>query len=127
MYRLAYGSQGSRCALVVSEPITSQCTDWVSVPRNTALVVVKDKAGFITIIRSPLNPTPDSARVEVSRQANSCMGHSEVLSPRQSKSDKVGGGDISAEVTGSIHTGQHESAHEREAKLSVPAPAYGWM
>jgi hypothetical protein len=33
-------------ALVASEPITGQAGDWVAVPRNTALVVIREKVGL---------------------------------------------------------------------------------
>lgn len=42
-YCLRYGAVGTRVALIVSEPITGQAGDWVAVPRNTALVVMREK------------------------------------------------------------------------------------
>ena len=44
-YCLRYGAVGSRVALVASEPITRRPGDWVAVPRNTALIVLREKVG----------------------------------------------------------------------------------
>lgn len=35
---------GTQVALVASEPITRQAGDWVAVPRNTALIIISEKA-----------------------------------------------------------------------------------
>lgn len=40
--------------LVVSEPITATATDWVAIPPNTALVITREKNGFVNVMRTPL-------------------------------------------------------------------------
>ncbi|KAG1661125.1 hypothetical protein FOA52_011855 [Chlamydomonas sp. UWO 241] len=61
-YELKYGERGARCAFVASEPITASSSDWVAVPRNSCLAVVREKDGFINIMRAPLcgaaDPSP---------------------------------------------------------------------
>lgn len=57
-YSLTYGERGSGVAFVASEPITGSNTDWVSVPKNTALVITREKGGYINIMRSPLLAAP---------------------------------------------------------------------
>lgn len=55
-YELTYGARGARVAFVASEPITATSADWVAVPKNTALVITREKGGFINVLRSALNP-----------------------------------------------------------------------
>ena len=52
-YSLQYGEVGTRVAIVSSEPITGS-SDWVSVPRNTALIISQGKSGYVSILKSPL-------------------------------------------------------------------------
>ena len=40
--------------LVASEPITRSAGDWVAVPRNTVLIVSRDKGGCLNLLSSPL-------------------------------------------------------------------------
>ena len=56
-YELAYGAQGTRVAIVASEPITGCPSDWVAVPKNTALVISREKKedGFLNIMKAPLD------------------------------------------------------------------------
>ena len=56
-YELAYGAQGTRVAIVASEPITGSPSDWVAVPKNTALVISREKKedGFVNIMQAPLD------------------------------------------------------------------------
>ena len=55
---------GTRVVLVASEPITKSSGDWVAVPRNTALVITREKEGFIDIMRTPLHASGAHARQE---------------------------------------------------------------
>ncbi|KIY95625.1 hypothetical protein MNEG_12338 [Monoraphidium neglectum] len=60
-YSITYGERGSGVAFIASEPITGSNTDWVSVPKNTALVITREKGGYINIMRSPLLAAPAAA------------------------------------------------------------------
>ena len=62
-YSLKYGEVGTRVAIVSSEPITGS-SDWVSVPRNTALVISQGKSGYVSILKSPLSGSGKHARQE---------------------------------------------------------------
>ena len=53
-YYLAYGGNGARVCLIASEPVTSTASDWVEVPKNTALIVCREKDGLLTVLRAPL-------------------------------------------------------------------------
>ncbi|GIL70254.1 hypothetical protein Vretifemale_1091 [Volvox reticuliferus] len=53
-YELGVSAQGPSVVFVASEPITASASDWVAVPKNTALVVTREKGGFLNILRSPL-------------------------------------------------------------------------
>ena len=53
-YQLSHGERGSKVVFVVSEPITASTSDWVQVPRNSALVISRGKGGYIDIIQTPL-------------------------------------------------------------------------
>ena len=44
---------GTRVAIVSSEPITAS-SDWVPLPRNTALIISQAKNGYVSILKSPL-------------------------------------------------------------------------
>lgn len=41
-------------AIIASEPITGSSLDWIPVPTNHALVVTKDEAGIVNVMRSPI-------------------------------------------------------------------------
>lgn len=56
-YDLTYAERGTRVAMVASEPITGSKSDWVKVPKNTALVISREKSGFVNIMRAPLTST----------------------------------------------------------------------
>jgi acetylornithine deacetylase/succinyl-diaminopimelate desuccinylase-like protein/WD40 repeat protein len=61
-YALAHGPRGARVAMVASEPITGSTTDWIVVPKNVALVVTREKGGFLSVLRAPLRAgVPSSA------------------------------------------------------------------
>ncbi|KAL3135302.1 hypothetical protein ABBQ32_007500 [Trebouxia sp. C0010 RCD-2024] len=62
-YSLKYGEVGTRVAIVSSEPITGS-SDWVSVPRNTALVISQGKNGYVSILKSPLASSGKHPRQE---------------------------------------------------------------
>lgn len=62
-YSLKYGEVGTRVAIVSSEPITGS-SDWVSVPRNTALIISQGKSGYVTILKSPLASSGKHPRQE---------------------------------------------------------------
>jgi predicted glutamine amidotransferase len=55
---------GTLVVLVASEPITQSSGDWVAVPKNTALVVSREKEGYIDIVRTPLHPSGEHNRQE---------------------------------------------------------------
>lgn len=42
---------------MASEPITEDKTDWILLPKNTALVITIEKGGYVNALRSPLCPT----------------------------------------------------------------------
>lgn len=50
---MKYGEVGTRVAIVSSEPITAS-SDWIPLPRNTALVISQAKNGYVSILKSPL-------------------------------------------------------------------------
>ncbi|GAX84568.1 hypothetical protein CEUSTIGMA_g11989.t1 [Chlamydomonas eustigma] len=54
-YNLTYGERGAKVAFVASEPITASTTDWVAVPKNTAMVITREKDSYINILRAPLS------------------------------------------------------------------------
>lgn len=62
-YSLKYGEVGTKVAIVSSEPITGS-SDWVSVPRNTALIISKGKNGYVSILKSPLASSGKHPRQE---------------------------------------------------------------
>ena len=51
---MSHGERGSKVVFVVSEPITASTSDWVEVPRNSALVISRGKGGYVNIIQTPL-------------------------------------------------------------------------
>lgn len=53
-YHLNYSGNGARVCLIASEPVTATASDWVEVPKNTALVICKEKDGLLTVVRAPL-------------------------------------------------------------------------
>ncbi|GLI58924.1 hypothetical protein VaNZ11_000709 [Volvox africanus] len=57
-YELGVSAQGPSVVFVASEPITASASDWVAVPKNTALVVTREKGGFLNILRCPLRSQP---------------------------------------------------------------------
>ncbi len=61
-YTLTYGAVGTRVVLIASEPITGSASDWVAVPRNTALIVSRDKGGCLNLLSSPLGEPGMQAR-----------------------------------------------------------------
>ena len=74
-YHLAYGGTGARVCLIASEPVTASASDWVEVPRNTALVVCKEKDGMLTVIQAPLTATGGHPRqAEVDRCLEAVTG-----------------------------------------------------
>ena len=62
-YSLKYGEVGTRVAIVSSEPITAS-SDWVPLPRNTALIISQAKNGYVSILKSPLAKEGRHPRVE---------------------------------------------------------------
>ncbi|GFR43584.1 hypothetical protein Agub_g4681, partial [Astrephomene gubernaculifera] len=57
-YELGFSAQGPSVVFVASEPITASASDWVAVPKNTALVVTREKGGFLNTLRCPLRVYP---------------------------------------------------------------------
>ena len=55
---------GTRVVLVASEPITRSSGDWVAVPKNTALVISRDKDGHMDVVRTPLHRSGKHNRQE---------------------------------------------------------------
>ena len=45
---------GTRVCLVASEPVTGAAGDWAEVPRNTALVVCRERCGLLNVLQAPL-------------------------------------------------------------------------
>ncbi|GBF92924.1 hypothetical protein Rsub_05760 [Raphidocelis subcapitata] len=73
-YSIAYGERGSSVAFIASEPITGSNTDWVAVPKNTALVITREKGGYINIMRSPLIATPPAGGPDpVQQEVATCL------------------------------------------------------
>lgn len=56
VYNLVHGERGASVAILASEPITASRTDWVVVPKNTAVIISREKSGFLNIMRSQLGP-----------------------------------------------------------------------
>lgn len=55
-YQISGGERGSSLGFVASEPITGCKTDWVAVPANTLLVMTREKGGFLSVMRAPIDP-----------------------------------------------------------------------
>ena len=55
-YSLAYTENGSRVVLIASEPVTNNASDWVEVPHNTAVIVIREADGLLTTLQAPLLP-----------------------------------------------------------------------
>lgn len=53
-YHLTYSGTESRVCLIASEPVTSSASEWTEVPRNTALVICREKDGLLTVVQAPL-------------------------------------------------------------------------
>ena len=53
-YSLRFSELGTRVAIVSSEPITRRSSDWVAVPRNTALIISQEKGGQLNILKAPI-------------------------------------------------------------------------
>jgi predicted glutamine amidotransferase len=67
-YHLAYGGTGARVCLIASEPVTERASDWTEVPKNTALVVCREKGALLTMITAPLTSLGEHPRqAEVQR------------------------------------------------------------
>lgn len=67
-YHLEYGGTGARVCIIASEPVTATASDWVQVPRNTALIICREKDGLLTVLHSPLTDndlTPNARQTEV--------------------------------------------------------------
>lgn len=74
-YHLTYGGTDPRVCLIASEPVTARASDWVEVPRNTALVVCREKDKLLTVVQSPLTATGEHPRhAEVYRCLDSVIG-----------------------------------------------------
>lgn len=67
-YSLVHGERGASVAILASEPITASRTDWVAVPKNTAVIITREKGGFLNIMRSQLGPGCPQA-LQVRRRA----------------------------------------------------------
>ena len=70
-YHLCYGELGSRVCIVASEPVTGALSDWVEVPRNTALVVCREKAGVLNMLQTPITADGVHPRLE---EVSRCVG-----------------------------------------------------
>lgn len=49
---------------MASEPITGSSSDWVALPKNTALVVSREKSGFVSLVKAPIASSGDHPRQE---------------------------------------------------------------
>ena len=63
-YCLTHGAVGNHVALVASEPITGSSAEWVSVPAGTALVISRERNGYINIMHSPLDASKGQSRLD---------------------------------------------------------------
>jgi glutamine amidotransferase len=74
-YHLQYSGKGARVCLVASEPVTTSAGDWTEVPRNTALVVIREWDGELTLMQAPLSAAGDHPRLpEVQRCLEATTG-----------------------------------------------------
>ncbi len=74
-YHLTYGGTDARVCLIASEPVTARASDWVEVPRNTALIVCREKDGLLTVMQSPLTASGEHPRhAEVYRCLEAVLG-----------------------------------------------------
>jgi len=115
-YTLSYAEAGSRTALIASEPITRSGGDWVSVPRNTAVVMSREKGAFVNIMLAPLGPGACGAAVgtatreeDVAACLEAITGAAEV-SARPFRADGGGGGGgggANGEAGGNGHAHRH--------------------
>jgi hypothetical protein len=64
-YALEYADKSARVVMVTSEPITGTTSDWVVVPRNHALIVTRDAAGWMNVLHTPLYSGPPGPRLEI--------------------------------------------------------------
>lgn len=53
-YALRFSEVGTRVAVIASEPITGSASDWVAVSPGTALIVSREKGGYVNILRAPI-------------------------------------------------------------------------
>lgn len=63
-YGLTLGPVGNHVALVASEPITGSTAEWVPVPAGTALVISRERNGYINIMHSPLDASQGLKRMQ---------------------------------------------------------------
>lgn len=129
-YTLSYGEAGSRTALIASEPITRSGGDWVAVPRNTAVVMSREKGAFVNIMLAPLGPAVTcpggaaSAAATVSARAEdvaACLeaitGAAEV-SARPFRADRGGRGGSGGGGEGNGHSHHHHPRHGGGRRLA---------
>jgi hypothetical protein len=121
-YSITYGERGSGVAFIASEPITGSNTDWVSVPKNTALVITREKGGYINIMRSPLLAAPAAAGkpdpvqqevavcLEVGVMTNQGLGFCKRGVSHQSFAREIGPAAASAPPTMAVPRAPHGSA-----------------
>ena len=64
-YALEYADKNARVVMVTSEPITGATSDWVVVPRNHALIVTRDAAGWMNVLHTPVYSHAPGPRLDM--------------------------------------------------------------
>ncbi|KAG2445688.1 hypothetical protein HXX76_000296 [Chlamydomonas incerta] len=98
-YELSFAAQGPAVVFVASEPITASASDWVAVPKNTALVVTREKGGFLNILRCPLVTQQPPAPSPTSTYLSPLSGGCTPPLPRRSSAGGTGSGMTGLVVT----------------------------
>lgn len=113
-YHLTYGGTDARVCLIASEPVTARASDWVEVPRNTALVVCREKDGLLTVIQSPLTAAGEHPRhAEVYRCLEAVLGAAGITGAgsksqlRLSAAAHMASAAVMAAAGGGIGNGRH--------------------
>ncbi|KAK9815459.1 hypothetical protein WJX72_003974 [[Myrmecia] bisecta] len=129
-YCLTYREVGTRVVIVASEPITRSAADWVAVPHNTALVISREKNGFINVIRTPIAAGAAHARQEeVARCLDAVSGAAEAASrpwTARRKGKVAGGGHLQPspeQPGGNLTSLMQDSSRVAEHRLTGHAGA----
>lgn len=60
-YKIGYSERGTSVVIIASEPITHSVSDWVIVPKNTALIVSREKSSYVNVMKAKFD---DNGNIE---------------------------------------------------------------